>query len=105
MLNRLFHTPPTPQQMARAFRRLGWIGFWCQAILGFIPVILVFFHWFFSSKNLSAIGVPDSGNIISFIDILTLIFTIYWCFRYTRSAKKIEDYDQRPTKVSVIREV
>ena len=104
MFKRFFQTPPTPQQMATTFRRLGWIGFWCQVILGFIPVVLLFFQWFFSSKNIS-IGVPDSGNIISFLDLLTLIFTIYWCFRYTRLANKIGDYDQRPTKVRVIREV
>ncbi len=50
-------------------------------------------------------GVPDSGNILSFVDILTLVFTIYWCFRYTRLASKLEDSNQRPAKVRVIREV
>ncbi|MGK7874978.1 MAG: DUF3611 family protein [Xenococcaceae cyanobacterium] len=104
MFNRLSHTPPSPRQIAVTFRRLGWIGFWCQVVLGLIPVMVATFQWFFSSKNLP-MGVPDSGNILSFVDILTLIFTIYWCFRYTRLASKLEDSNQRPAKVSVIREV
>ncbi len=103
MFNRL-STPSSPRQIAVNFRYLGWIGFWCQVVLGSIPVILVTFQWFFSSKP-QRIGVPDSGNILSFIDILTLIFTIYWCFRYTQLASKLEDSHQRSVKVRIIREV
>ena len=36
MFNRLFHTPPSPRQIAAIFRRLGWIGFWDQVVLGII---------------------------------------------------------------------
>jgi hypothetical protein len=72
--------------------------------LGLIPFILVTFQSIFSSKP-QPIGVPDSGNILSFVDILTLLFTIYWCFRYTRLAGKLGDSNQRPTKARVIREV
>ncbi len=104
MFKRLFHTPPSPRQIAISFRRLGWIGFWCQVVLGLIPLILMTFQWLFSSKP-QLVGAPDSGNILSFVDILTLVFTIYWCFRYTRLANKLEDANQRPAKVRVIREV
>ncbi len=104
MFKRLSHTPPSPHQIAGTFRRLGWIGFWCQVVLALIPVILVIFQWLFDSKT-QPIGVPDSGDILSFVDILTLVFTIYWCFRYTRLARKLEDSQQRPIKAKVIREV
>ena len=104
MFNLLSHTPPSPRQIAITFRRLGWIGFWCQVVLGLIPVILMTFQWVFSSKP-QLIGVPDSGNILSFVDMLTLVFTIYWCFRYTRLASKLEDSNQRPAKARVIKEV
>jgi hypothetical protein len=90
--------------MAVTFRRLGWIGFGCQVVLGLIPVIVGTFQWFFSLKNLP-MGVPNSRNIWSFVDILTLLFTIYWCFRYTRLANKLEDSSPSPAKASVIREV
>ena len=100
----LLSTSSSPRQIAANFRYLGWIGFWCQVVLGSIPVILVTFQWFFSSKP-QQIGVPDSGNILSFIDILTLVFTIYWCFRYTQLASKLEKSHQRPAKVRIVREV
>ncbi len=100
----LLSTSSSPRQIAANFRYLGWIGFWCQVVLGSIPVILVTFQWFFSSKP-QQIGVPDYGNILSFIDILTLVFTIYWCFRYTQLASKLEKSHQRPAKVRMIREV
>ncbi|ELS04234.1 Protein of unknown function (DUF3611) [Xenococcus sp. PCC 7305] len=104
MFNRLSNTLRSPSQIARTFRRLGWIGFWSQIILGLIPIVLMIFQGIFSSKS-QLTGVPDSGNILSFIDILTLLFTIYWCFRYTRLASKLENSNQLPPKVRVTREV
>lgn len=104
MFNRLLNKPRSPHQIALTFRRLGWIGFWSQVILGLIPVVLMIFQGIFASKS-QLTGVPDSGNILSFIDILTLLFTIYWCFRYTRLAIKLENSNQLPAKVRVTREV
>ncbi len=104
MFNRSSHSPPSPRQIAVTFRRLGWIGFGCQVVLGLIPFMVGTFQWFFSLKNLP-MGVPNSRNIWGFVDILTLLFTIYWCFRYTRLASKLESSNQRPSKASVIREV
>ena len=104
MFNQVSSSTPSPHRIALAFRRLGWIGFWCQVVLGLIPIALMTFQWIFSS-NSQLIGVPDSGNILSFLDILTLLFTIYWCFRYTRLARKLEDDNQRPAKGRVTKEV
>ena len=104
MFKRLSNAPPSPRRIALAFRRLGWIGFWCQVILGLIPVILMIFQWIFSSTP-QLLGSPDSGNILSFLDILTLLFTIYWCFRYTRLASKLEDANQRLAKGRITKEV
>jgi hypothetical protein len=104
MFNLSSHSPPSRRHIAVTFRRLGWLGFGCQLFLGLIPLMVGAFQWFFSLSN-SSMGVPNSRNIWAFIDILTLIFTIYWCFRYTRLASKLESANQPPSKVSVIREV
>nr|WP_072041337.1 DUF3611 family protein [Leptolyngbya sp. LK] len=32
---------PTPQQIARNCRYLGWLGFWLQVVLGLIPLLVV----------------------------------------------------------------
>lgn len=97
-------TLPNPYKIAMTFRRLGWIGFWCQVILGLIPVILIIFQWVFSSKPQN-LGSLDSGNILSLVDILTLVFTIYWCFRYTRLANFLENSNQHPAKARIVRAV
>jgi len=83
--------PTNERQIARQFPYLGWIGFWFQGILAAIPIIVVSFQGLFSSDRAS-IGSPDSGNILSFLDILTLLFTIYWCLRYIKLGRKLENF-------------
>ncbi|MEL4898236.1 DUF3611 family protein [Crocosphaera sp. Alani8] len=103
MFQLLSRTPPTHFQIAANLRRLGWIGFWCQLILGSIPVILLTFQWIFSKEEtMTGIGIT---NIFSFIDIMTLLFTIFWCFGYTRPAKKLENSEKYPKKAKVLRNV
>ena len=97
-------TPPPRRRMAAALRRWGWIGFWSQLILGFLPVIMVSFQLFFSSKSQLRGGL-DSVNILSFVDLFTLFFTIYWCFRYTRLGIELEDSKQYPSRSKVRREL
>ena len=103
MFQLLSRTPPTHLQIAANLRRLGWIGFWCQVILGSIPVILLTFQWIFSKEQTMA-GI-DITNIFSFIDIVTLLFTIFWCFGYTRLGKKLEKPEKSPKKAKVLRTI
>jgi len=104
MFKPLSQTPPPRRRIASAFRRWGWVGFWSQLILGFFPVILVTFQLFFSSKSQLRGGL-DAANILSFVDLLTLFVTIYWCFRYTRLGIELEDSNQYPSRAKVIREL
>ncbi len=103
MFQLLSRTPPNNLQIAANLRRLGWIGFWCQLILGSIPVILLTFQWIFSKEQTMA-GF-DITNIFSFIDIVTLLFTIFWCFGYTRLGKKLEKTEKSPKKAKVLRTI
>ena len=68
MFKLLSLTPPTNLQIAANLRRLGWIGFWCQLILGSIPVVLLTFQWIFSKEQTMA-GI-DISNIFSFIFVM-----------------------------------
>ncbi len=103
MFQLLSRTSPTHLQIAANLRRLGWFGFWCQVILGSIPVILLTFQWIFSKEQTMA-GI-DITNIFSFIDIVTLLFTIFWCFGYTRLGKKLEKTEKSPKKAKVLRTI
>ncbi len=101
MFQLLSRTPPTHLQIAANLRRWGWIGFWCQLILGSIPVILLTFQWIFSKEQTMA-GI-DISNVFSFIDIMTLLFTIFWCFGYTQLGKKLEKAERPPKKGKILR--
>ena len=92
-----------PQKIAKAFSRLGWIGFWSQVVLATLPIILMIYVLFFcpsASIQRGAIGLIE---FLGLFGLAILFFTIFWSHRYTRLAKKIADPEQRPPKSSVIR--
>ncbi|PSB21996.1 DUF3611 domain-containing protein [Phormidesmis priestleyi ULC007] len=93
---------PTPQQIAHSFRWLGWTGFWLQALLGFIPILVVVVNVLFKPGQS---GGFSFGLWLAIACLVALIFSIYWCFRYTRLASKLEVRDQRPAKSQVMRDV
>ena len=97
-------TNPRIHQLAGDFRRLGWIGFGLQAILGFIPLFMLLFVLFFKPNiNPGVRGSSLVGVILSYICLTALVFTTYWCFRYTQVSKNLEKPGHRPQKNEVIR--
>lgn len=95
---------PTPQQIARFFRLLGWIGFWLQSVLGFIPILVVVTVVLFNPNYRRSEGL-SFGLFSAIACLVLLLFSIYWCFRYTRLASKLEIRDRRPAKSQVIRDL
>ncbi|PZV05092.1 MAG: hypothetical protein DCF22_24905 [Leptolyngbya sp.] len=93
----------TPQQIARSLRWLGWIGFCLQALLGFIPILVVVTIVLFSPGQ-RQIGF-SLGLWLAIACLIILLFSIYWCFRYTQLANKIEIRDLRPAKSQVIHDL
>lgn len=94
----------TPRQIARSLRWLGWSGFWLQALLGFIPILVVLTTMLSRTvqqqRNSSAFGIW-----LAIACLIILIFSIYWCFRYTQLANKLERPDLRPAKARVSRDL
>ena len=43
--------PSANDSLARAFTRLGWLGFWMQIAIGAIPVALIFYAFVFGSAR------------------------------------------------------
>ncbi|MEX0271337.1 DUF3611 family protein [Leptolyngbyaceae cyanobacterium UHCC 1019] len=93
----------TPQQIARSLRSLGWIGFCLQALLGFIPILVVVTTVLFSPKQ-RQMGF-SLGLWLAIACLIILLFSIYWCFRYTQLANKVEIRDLRPAKSQVIHDL
>lgn len=89
---------PTPLQIARSLRWLGWSGFWLQALLGFIPLLVVVTTVLFKSGFYF-------GLWLAIPCLFILLFSIYWCFRYTQLATRLESQDGRPAKSQVSRDL
>lgn len=89
-------------QIAFAFRKGGWIGFWLQGFFAVVPIFLLLFALFISpAKN--RLGQSFVGLVLAYACLFALVFTIYWCFNYTLIGQKLENPQRRPTKANVIR--
>ncbi|WP_448562472.1 DUF3611 family protein [Trichothermofontia sp.] len=97
----LEHPAPSPRRLAVEFRWLGWLGFWLQSLLGFIPILLLVFALFFYQSPHR--GTVDIGDFLAFACLVALLFTIYWCFRYTRVEIDLENPNFRPRRMDVMR--
>lgn len=91
-----------PENLAKQFSRLGWIGFWMQVALIILPIILLLYVLFMSSPESAQSKGIDLSNYLSYGSLLVMLFTIFWFYRYTRLAKRIPDPALRPAKSSVI---
>ena len=90
--------------LARAFARLGWIGFWLQFAIGSIPVALLIYGLLFGGND--SIGTRGRFALIEYLTIgslLVLAFTTIWFYRYTRLGRRIAEPDRRPSVSSVQR--
>lgn len=71
-------------------------------ILGFIPLLVVV-AYVLSQSAPRATGGFSFGLWLAIASLIILIFSIYWCFRYTQIAKKLRKVETRPSKSQVIR--
>jgi Protein of unknown function (DUF3611) len=90
--------------LAKAFSRLGWIGFWVQVVLGAIPIILMIYAFVFTTAP-STRSAPSLIGHLTIASLLVLAFTTLWSYRYTRLAKRIADPIHRPSLSTVQRAV
>ena len=94
--------PSKGASIANAFARLGWAGFWLQILFGSLPVIVLVYYLAFSKASTE----PRSGlafvEYLTIVDVLILVFTTLWSYRYTRLAMRIRDPERRPTEDYVI---
>src|SRR5262245_40426685 len=95
--------PSNKGSLAKAFYRLGWIGFWLQVVFGSAPILAMIYYLAFSRSDTA----PRSGlpfvEYLTIANLLTLVVTILWSYRYTRLARRIADPARRPPEAYVIR--
>jgi hypothetical protein len=90
------------ESLAKTFNRLGLAGFWLQLVLGSIPVLLMVYVFIFSGS----FSGPRSGlpvvEFLSVANLLVLLFTIVWFWRYRGVAKSLLDPRTRPSESAVV---
>jgi hypothetical protein len=71
-----------------AFHHLGWLGFWLQVVLAFIPVSVLLFALLVLKT--SAQGIETIIEVIlAYGCLLSLGFSIFWSFRYTKLGRSL----------------
>ena len=96
--------PSKSDSVARAFSRLGWVGFWIQVAIGAIPLALITYTFVFGRD--AGAGTRGGFALVRYLAVaglLVLAFTTLWSYWYTRVAKRIADATRRPSEHSVRR--
>ncbi|MBK1704348.1 DUF3611 family protein [Halochromatium glycolicum] len=91
--------------LAKTFQRTGRVGFWVQVVMGAFPVILMLYVFTFSG---SLTGPRHGLPIVSYltaINLLLLVFVVFWFSRYPGVGRKIADPATRPSEGNVTRTV
>jgi hypothetical protein len=104
MLRRLREaiTPSKGKSLAGAFSFLGWAGFWLQVVFGSLPILMTAYYLAFSRPDPDSRGDFGFLEFLAIIDLLILLFTTYWSYRYTRIGKRIRRAEGSPSESYLI---
>ncbi|HEY9724851.1 MAG TPA: DUF3611 family protein [Chroococcales cyanobacterium] len=108
MLNKLntHSLPATPQEVATALKKIGWIGFWVQLGLLVVSGGIILFALANPRLNLKVSNPMSEASLFFAVGgLLVLGLSIYWNWRYTGVAKwlKVPHLAIYPKKSDVIR--
>lgn len=97
--------PSSLQAIAKAFRLLGWIGFWIQLVLGVVSAVILLVFATFGQRD-SGRNNPGTGFgiFLAICGLVTLGVSIYLAFRYTRLGNQLQSSNpnNRPRKVETV---
>lgn len=95
--------PKAVSTLSRAFRRLGWIGFWFQVVFGAILVALMSYLFLFARSTLRPRAGLAVVEFLTLAAIAILVFTTFWFYRHAWLGKRISDSARVPTYHALIR--
>ncbi|ACK72693.1 conserved hypothetical protein [Gloeothece citriformis PCC 7424] len=80
-----------------AFRRLGWIAFWIQIVLAFIPIGVLLFALLVRHTAPEGIGTILE-LALAYGCLLFLAFSILWSFRYIKLGQQLTSPSRVPSE-------
>jgi len=101
-MDRIVSNPTHIAKLSKLFSKFGWCGFWAQLIIGSLPVLLMAYLFMFAASP-----GPRAGFVLveylSIANLLTLLFTTLWAFRYTALARKLRLPEPKITYMKLVR--
>lgn len=99
--------PSTLQQIAVAFRLVGWISFWIQLVLGVVSTLILLSASFsrgVSTQQAQSSAGTGVGIVFAVSGVVTLGLSVYLAFRYTRIGRRLQSSNpsNRPRKADTI---
>jgi hypothetical protein len=98
-------TPSKGQSLARAFHRLGWAGFWLQLVFGSLPILGMLYYFAFARPDPNTAGGFGFVEVLTIINLVILVFTAFWSYRYARIGKQMRDPERRPPEPFLVKTV
>ena len=90
-----------PGKVANAFRRLGWIGLFIQAILATIPLFML--AYILHGRATGTKDTFDLNDYLAFTGLAMLLFTTVWSYRYVHIGRRMTTLKRRPSKPAIVR--
>jgi hypothetical protein len=91
-------------ELARAFRRVGWISFWTQLVLAVVSSIILLFAKLIPSGGGGSSPSTGVGVAVTVLGIFVLGFNLYWTLtKYVATGRRLDaPPSARPKKSDVI---
>lgn len=92
------------QQIGEAFRKVGWISFWVQIVLGVVASIILLFASFSFGKAPGSNPGSGLGFFFAIASLVALYVSTFWAFRYTRLGRnlKVAEEAARPSRAEAM---
>lgn len=89
---------PADLSLAKSFRRVGWVGFWVQIVIGAVPLTVGAGLFLFNRNVVLPGGRFDLVGYLAIAGLLILVFTTLWFLRYARLGKRLEQGAEAPSQ-------
>jgi amino acid transporter len=92
------------QKIGEAFRKIGWLSFWVQIVLGVVASIILLFASFSFGRSTGSNPGSGLGFFFAISSLVALYISTFWAFRYTRLGRNLKAAEEsaRPSRAEAM---